>query len=270
MNYMTELKLFYEWLETHPLSAASIALWHALMSIANRSGWNTTLKIPYSLLALRTGLSRTTLYREREKLRRAGRIAFRSNGGSACCTYRLISLEQQTIPQIETQPETQVGTQTVSNEDFVSHIAFQNGAHYKLNSFTEKEKTNKKEKDGEGRQERKSCAKKRETKRLNVAQFLASLDEPWRGLMASWLEYKRTKRESYRSEIGVKKCLTMLRNLSCGDPSVAAAIIDQSIANNWAGLFPLRSGAQPQRIGQILQPSSEERERQLLDKFSRK
>ena len=45
MNYMTEIKLFYDWLETHPLSPASITLWHALMFIANRSGWREELRI---------------------------------------------------------------------------------------------------------------------------------------------------------------------------------------------------------------------------------
>ena len=72
MNYLTEIKLFYDWLEANPLPASAISLWHALMSISNRSGWRPAIKVPYSLLELRTGLSRTTIYRERERLRKMG------------------------------------------------------------------------------------------------------------------------------------------------------------------------------------------------------
>lgn len=114
--------------------------------------------------------------------------------------------------------------------------------------------------------------------RLNQAQFLSTLDAGWREPMSVWLEYKRTRRESYRSEMGAKKCFALLRDLSADDPSTAMAIIDRSIANNWAGLFPLRD-AQPshaaragreQHPGQILQPANEERTRSLLEKFGRK
>lgn len=56
MNYMTEIKLFSDWLETHPLSPASIALWHALMFIANRSGWREELGISATLLEMRTNM----------------------------------------------------------------------------------------------------------------------------------------------------------------------------------------------------------------------
>lgn len=111
---------------------------------------------------------------------------------------------------------------------------------------------------------------------LDTEKFLSSLNSPWRELMAAWLEYKRTRRESYTSELGAKKCLTMLRSLSGNNPAAAAAIIDRSVANNWAGLFPLpgtpsSSRGQPpargQHIGQIKQPASEKHERRLLAKF---
>ena len=50
MNYLTEIRLFYEWLETHHLAPSSITLWHALMYTANRSGWAEQIAIPISLL----------------------------------------------------------------------------------------------------------------------------------------------------------------------------------------------------------------------------
>lgn len=94
-------------------------------------------------------------------------------------------------------------------------------------------------------------------------------------MMRIWLEYKRSRRERYKSEESVRKCLIMLRRLADDDLQRAAAIIDQSIANNWAGLFPLRtesvsSSFGGQHPGQIIQPSNDERTRSLLEKFGRK
>ncbi len=37
MNYLTEIRLFNEWLETSEVTTSGIALWYALMHIANRS-----------------------------------------------------------------------------------------------------------------------------------------------------------------------------------------------------------------------------------------
>ena len=47
MNYMLEIKLFYDWLETHELSAMGISLWHALMQVASRSGWRGVANLAF-------------------------------------------------------------------------------------------------------------------------------------------------------------------------------------------------------------------------------
>lgn len=266
MNYMTEIKLFYDWLETHPLSPASIALWHALMFIANRSGWREELRISATLLEMRTNMPRTTIFRQREILKAAGRITFNSQGGRAACIYRIIALESQFVCRSGTQSGTQTGGETAVVSQVVSH----SGTLYRLNR--DKDSTDIPE---NRIAERKNSAKKRE-QTLDTEKFLSTLDASWRELMAAWLEYKRTRRESYHSELGAKKCLTMLRNLSGNDAVIAAAIIDRSVANNWAGLFPLPANlpatrGQPsgrgQHIGQIKHPASDEHERRLLAKF---
>lgn len=266
MNYMLEIKLFYDWLETHPLSPASIALWHALMFIANRSGWKQELRISATLLEMRTNMPRTTILRQREILKAAGRITFNSQGGRAACIYRIIALESQ----LAHHSETQSGIQTTAETAVVPQIVPHSGTLYRLNRDN-----NSSDIPESIDRERKKSAKKRETM-LDTEKFLSTLDAPWRELMTAWLEYKRTRRESYTSELGAKKCLTMLRSLSGNNPAAAAAIIDRSVANNWAGLFQLpgtppssrgQSPARGQHIGQIKQPASEEHERRLLAKF---
>ena len=55
-----------------------------------------------------------------------------------------------------------------------------------------------------------------------------------------WLEYKKDRRENYKSEKSLKACYNKLVKLSKGDPMIASQIIDEAIANNWAGFFELK------------------------------
>lgn len=192
---MTEIKLFYDWLETHPLSPASIALWHALMFIANRSGWREELRISMSLLEMRTNMPCTTIFRQREILKSAGRITFNSQGGRAACIYRIIPLECHFV----CRPETQSGIQTTAQTAVVPQVVPHSDTLYRLNRDN-----NSSDIPESWNRERKNSAKKREMP-WNADRWLAALDTPWRELMAAWLEYKRTRRESYTSELGGKE-----------------------------------------------------------------
>ena len=58
---------------------------------------------------------------------------------------------------------------------------------------------------------------------------------------SAWLEYKHQRRESYKSDMSLKACYNKLVKLAGGNPAVAMAIVEQSMANNWAGLFPLKN-----------------------------
>ena len=60
-------------------------------------------------------------------------------------------------------------------------------------------------------------------------------------VFATWLEYKHQRRESYKSDLSLKTCYNKLYKLADGDPQKAMAIVEQSMANNWAGLFPLKN-----------------------------
>lgn len=56
-----------------------------------------------------------------------------------------------------------------------------------------------------------------------------------------WLDYKKARKETYQTQMGVKKCYSHLLKLCEGNPAIAKQIVDQSIANNWAGLFELKT-----------------------------
>lgn len=272
MNYLTEIKLFYDWLETHPLTPSAIALWHGLMFMANRSGWEEEITVPISVLESRTGISSATLYRIRIQLSEAGLITVSTQGGRACAKYRILSFESRFAPQNEKQNESQTGDKNeVKREsgEFVSQIEKQS------------ESINKTKQDTNISQEKHSKKKSGRGKSFSADEWVATVESPWQELMRIWLEYKRSRKESYASEMGAKACLKKLQNLAGNSPEVAQAIIEQSMASNWAGLFPLsgqpRQGgsggltpATGQRIGQIMQPENEEHRNAILEKFKKK
>lgn len=56
-----------------------------------------------------------------------------------------------------------------------------------------------------------------------------------------WLAYKVSRRERYKSSASIQQVIKNLFNLSGAKLSHVSQIIDQSIGNNWAGLFTLKN-----------------------------
>lgn len=125
MNYIAELKAFYDRLELNPLPSPAIALWHALMSIANKTGWQQEFTAAVSLLMLKSGLNAQAIKRARNRLEQDGYITWRSRGGNQSAVYHINSLvvqndiknvpqyEPQTVPQTNPQSVPQYEPQTV-------------------------------------------------------------------------------------------------------------------------------------------------------------
>ena len=74
-------------------------------------------------------------------------------------------------------------------------------------------------------------------------------------VIAKWLEYKKEKRQTYKPK-GLESFKRRLMTFSGGDPIIADAIVEQSMANNYAGVFPLKNnnnanGRQSDIIGKV-------------------
>lgn len=80
--------------------------------------------------------------------------------------------------------------------------------------------------------------KKNAKKEKNVLPDYVSNDLA--DVLGDWLDYKRERGESYKPR-GLKACYSKLVTLSGGDPDRARAIIEQSMSNNYAGLFELKN-----------------------------
>ena len=116
MNYILEIKAFYDWLKVNKLSTGSIALWHALMHIANKTGWQESFTVAIVVLEIKTGLKKQAIINARNSLKQAGLIEFSSRGGNQSAVYKINSLvsfkQTQTHTQGDTQTHTQGDTQT--------------------------------------------------------------------------------------------------------------------------------------------------------------
>jgi len=60
-------------------------------------------------------------------------------------------------------------------------------------------------------------------------------------IVETWLKYKKERKETYKSKSGLSLFCKTLYKISGGDEKKALAIIEKSMANNWAGIFDLKT-----------------------------
>lgn len=110
MDYIGEIKGFYDLMLTNQLSTGQIALWHGLMHICNKSHWTRQITVSNQVLESITGLSRKGVYNARNALKQMGLIEFRANGTKAT-TYTIKSVNEVLTMVNSTQASTQGSTQ---------------------------------------------------------------------------------------------------------------------------------------------------------------
>lgn len=69
---------------------------------------------------------------------------------------------------------------------------------------------------------------------------LSFVREDFIEIFKNWLDYKIEIKNGYKSVKSVELCYKKLLKLSDGYPEVAKSIVEQSISNNWKGLFELK------------------------------
>ncbi|CAM4018643.1 DnaD domain protein [Mesobacillus zeae] len=92
MNYIKLINAFYDRLETNSLSTSAIALWHALVHVNNKAGWQREFTVAVSVLCVKTGLSERTITNARNDLKIKGFLDFKSRKGSKSAVYKLSDL----------------------------------------------------------------------------------------------------------------------------------------------------------------------------------
>lgn len=74
------------------------------------------------------------------------------------------------------------------------------------------------------------------------------IPEEFREIMGIWFAYKKERKETYKDKGSRAKCFARLYKLSGGSLAKAVEIVEQSMANNWAGLFELKTSGTRQQV----------------------
>lgn len=101
-----------------------------------------------------------------------------------------------------------------------------------------------------------------ENKPKKGALDLSIVSEEMKGVVETWLAYKKEKGQTYKP-MGFKTFYKRLCELSGGNPHIAMQIVENSMQNNYAGIFPINNNHQPQTNGR------EERAKDAADLVSR-
>jgi len=125
MDYISEIKAFYSFLETHQLSASAIALWHALIHIAVNAGRNK-FAVKVSLLEVKAGLKRQAIYDARKCLKENGLIDFEVRKGNQAAIYTVYGIASECQAQFHTQSPIQ---EIVSVVETQKHTQLQAQGH---------------------------------------------------------------------------------------------------------------------------------------------
>ena len=69
---------------------------------------------------------------------------------------------------------------------------------------------------------------------------MSFVDDAFVKVFFEWLDYKRLKKQKYQNQKSLRQCYNNLLKLSKGNPDTARLIVENSIGNNYAGLFELK------------------------------
>ena len=227
MNYILEIKAFYDWLEVNQLSTSAIVLWHALMHIANKTGWQDTFTVATVVLSTKTGLKKQALYNARVALQNKGLISFKIRTGNQAAIYKINSFAsvKQTQSDTQLQPQTQTQLQPQTDTINKQNKTKQNCS---INPPLPPEGKVQQAAQGEEKTKQQQCREIR-----NSFVYPPELQKK----VNEWLRYKKEKRQDYQPT-GLRRLLAQIQN-ECAKYGEQAVInvIDMAIANNYQGIL---------------------------------
>lgn len=147
MNYLKEILTFENWLDYNSnVNKSDIRLWYTLMYTANRFNWKE-FSISISSLIFKSKLSKSDIYRSRNKLKQFGLIEFKEKKGNQCTVYKINSCVSLFGTHFGTQFETESGTtfDTTFNTVFETPIDTNVGNINKTKNINKNINRNKKE-----------------------------------------------------------------------------------------------------------------------------
>ena len=213
MTYIELINKFWSLDEDWEFTCCETRLYFYLLKTANRLGWVDSWTRSDTKVSSDVGVSVNSMKSARNRLVQAGLITFKSGGKGQRNKTRYQISYQNLTPKVEPKVEPKPLQYNVRALD------------------KDKDKDlNKESPNGD----KKVISPKKESD-------LSFVDEAFKDIFREWLEYKRERKENYKSEKSLKMCYNHLLKLSDDNPEKAKLVIEQSIASNYAGLFELKN-----------------------------
>lgn len=202
-------------------TATEQALFYELVAICNGEDWEDVFDCSNMELCFALNVKEKTLIKARESLINAGLIYYKSGKNKrVISSYSFVKEFKPTTVNFTANQTANEGTNQTAN-DTVDKGANDTGDSTDYNKLKQKQNRNILSKVSHGDFD------------FISSEFLETF--------SLWLEYKKDKGQGYKSEKSLKACYNKLVKLSKGDPAIAEQIVNESIANNWAGLFELKN-----------------------------
>ena len=224
-------KQFWREYRKKPFTPNETLLFHFLLDVWNSTGRKEVFELRSSQVESILEMNKMTLTRCRESLKKRGLIKF--TNGSTKGKYPHYSLLHVTDYVTDNVTENVTENVTDNVTDDVTDNVTDNVTTHRVLRVKEKERISK------------DIPKKETDLNFCLPSFVPIMEE--------WLAYKKKRKESYKTEASVRKCYQNLVKLSDNNSAVAQLIVDQSIANNWAGLFQLKQNGEfiQKNIGRV-------------------
>lgn len=209
MGYLNFINAFWLRQEEFELKSLDVALYFYLLNWNNRLNWDLNFKRSNQKVMSDLGCSFKTLQVSRDRLKAAGLIDFKTSNGVGNVTYSI------TANLCKNSKGLGGGLGRGLDE-----------VRAEINkSKTIKSTTN--------------VVPKKSEKPIFSLDFIS--DENFKKLFEEWLDYRRAIKKPYKSQQSIEACFKQLQNLGGFRIETCRAVIEQSIANGYQGLFELKT-----------------------------
>ena len=234
MNGYDLSKEFFDWCYENPeeINPTHIALYFFIIEHSNRLGWKDKFGLPTQMAMDAIGVKNWRTYKKAfDDLVKFGFISVVQK-----------SKNQYSANVIAIVKNTKANTKAYTKA-LQKHIQKQSSSTYSstahIDKLINKELINQEQENKEN------------IKRKNFDFDFSEIPNDYWQAIENWLEYKASKGQKYKVQQSFKLMANNLIKLSGNNPVMAQKIVEQSMANNWSGLFELKNGhptAEPQSI----------------------
>jgi hypothetical protein len=216
MTYIDLINAFEKWLETNYLPSSAQLLWYKLIALFNKAGWSEWVTVDnYRLMSIMQMESEKTLIRCRDKLIESNFFEYQKGKKGSPNKYKILTVNFTVQTTVNMTVE--MGVKTTANVSNINRI--------------------RQEKDKDQDINKKEIKKKNETE---IDQLINSsfTNEELKNTVYDFIKMRKAIKKPLTTK-GLELMIKKLYTLST-DIDEQIQILNNSIMNNWQGIFPIK------------------------------